>query len=105
MIDARRMEVFTMIYDKKMEVILAPQSLILNENSFSDQLQAHNVIFCGNGVAKWKEICRHPNAIFAGASHQIEDFAEVASRKFEQSQFADLAYAEPDYFKNFYTGR
>lgn len=105
MIDARRMEVFTMLYDGKMEVILPPESLILNENSFADRLQSHNVIFAGNGMPKWKQVCRHPNAVFMDVSHQIEDLAEVASRKFERSQFADLAYTEPDYFKNFYTGR
>jgi tRNA threonylcarbamoyladenosine biosynthesis protein TsaB len=105
MIDARRMEVFTMVYDEKMEVILAPQSLILNENSFIDRLQAHNVLFCGNGASKWKQMCHHPNAVFAPVTHKIEDLAAAGYQKFEDARFADLAYTEPDYFKNFYTGR
>jgi tRNA threonylcarbamoyladenosine biosynthesis protein TsaB len=105
MIDARRMEVFTMLYNEKIEVVLPPESLILNENSFDDQLRSHNVIFCGNGMPKWKQVCGHPNAVFMDVSHHVEDLAEVAGRKFLESQFADLAYTEPDYFKNFYTGR
>jgi tRNA threonylcarbamoyladenosine biosynthesis protein TsaB len=104
MIDARRMEVFTTLYDRSLNTESAPQSLILNENSFAEQLQSHTVIFSGNGMPKWKQICHHPNAIFIAASHRVEDLAEVASKKFEGSQFADLAYTEPDYFKNFYTG-
>jgi tRNA threonylcarbamoyladenosine biosynthesis protein TsaB len=105
MIDARRMEVFTALYDDKLNMVLAPQSLILNENSFETQLQSHTVIFCGNGMPKWRSITHHPNAVFLPVSHQIDDLAAVANEKFNVSRFADLAYTEPDYFKNFYTGQ
>jgi tRNA threonylcarbamoyladenosine biosynthesis protein TsaB len=105
MIDARRMEVFTALYDDKLNMVLAPQSLILNENSFETQLQSHTVIFCGNGMPKWESITHYPGAVFLPVSHQIDDLAAVANEKFNVSRFADLAYTEPDYFKNFYTGQ
>jgi tRNA threonylcarbamoyladenosine biosynthesis protein TsaB len=105
MIDARRMEVFTAVYDEELNVVSPPHSLILNENSFDEQLKSHTIIFSGNGMPKWKQIFHHPNAVFSTVSHQIEDLAAVAHQKFEASHFADLAYTEPDYFKNFYTGQ
>ena len=105
MIDARRMEVFTMLYNWSLQPVLAPQSLILNDKSFEDQLEANNVVFCGNGMPKWKSSCSHPHAFFSNNLHDISDLAEIALDKLKSSRFSELAYAEPDYFKIFYTGK
>ena len=105
MIDARRMEVFTMLYNWSLQPVLAPQSLILNDKSFEDQLEANNVVFCGNGMPKWKNSCSHPHAVFSNNLHDIRDLAEIALDKLKSSRFSELAYTEPDYFKNFYTGK
>ena len=105
MIDARRMEVFTMLYNWSLQPVLAPQSLILNDKSFEDQLEANNVVFCGNGMPKWKSSCSHPHAFFSNNLHDISDLAEIALDKLKSSRFSELAYTEPDYFKNFYTGK
>ena len=105
MIDARRMEVFTMLYNWSLQPVLAPQSLILNDKSFEDQLEANNVVFCGNGMPKWKSSCSHPHAVFSNNLHDISDLAEIALDKLKSSRFSELAYTEPDYFKNFYTGK
>ena len=105
MIDARRMEVFTMLYNWSLQPVLAPQSLILNDKSFEDQLESNNVVFCGNGMPKWKSSCSHPHAVFSNNLHDISDLAEIALDKLKSSRFSELAYTEPDYFKNFYTGK
>jgi tRNA threonylcarbamoyladenosine biosynthesis protein TsaB len=105
MIDARRMEVFTAAYDHNLEVTLPPSALILHQNSFSEELDKGIMIFSGNGSAKWKEMCDHPNARFARATHSLHDLATVASEKYEGQKFTDLAYSEPDYFKHFYSGK
>jgi tRNA threonylcarbamoyladenosine biosynthesis protein TsaB len=105
MIDARRMEVFTMLYNWSLQPVLAPHSLILSDKSFAHELETNNIVFCGNGMPKWKDICSHPHAVFSNNSHDISDLAEIALDKFKNSLFSELAYTEPDYFKNFYTGK
>jgi tRNA threonylcarbamoyladenosine biosynthesis protein TsaB len=105
MIDARRMEVFTALYDSGLEEVMPPVAMILDPNAFSANLQTANIVFCGNGMIKWKSICSHSNAVFVEAIHQPADLAEAAIAKFRNAAFADLAYAEPDYVKNVYTGR
>jgi tRNA threonylcarbamoyladenosine biosynthesis protein TsaB len=104
MIDARRMEVFTAIFDLDLNVVMNPTALVLNENSFSGELSKNVVIFCGNGSKKWQNLCLYSNAVFADVILNVTDLAEIASKKFKKGEFSDLAYAEPAYLKNVYTG-
>src|SRR5262249_34686360 len=62
MIDARRNEVFTAIYNEKLQTLIQPAALTLAENSFETFLQKQKVVFFGSGSIKWKEICKNPNA-------------------------------------------
>src|SRR5699024_2694741 len=64
MIDARRMEVFTAIYDKQLNEMAAPHNIILTEESFTGFLSKHTITFFGNGSNKFQAICSHPNALF-----------------------------------------
>ena len=97
MIDARRMEVFTAIYDADLNEVLKPQPMILDERSFSDQ---SNIIFFGSGSQKFKSLS---NASFADVRYNASHLAALAHNKFEMKDFTDLAYAEPVYLKEFYT--
>lgn len=105
MIDARRMEVFTATFDEQVQQLTAPSAMILNENAFAAELALGTVVFCGNGAEKWKNICNHTNAVYIDAVHEIDDLAEIAAEKFKNGLFSELAYTEPDYFKNVYTGK
>lgn len=105
MIDARRNEVFTAIYDNQLNNVTPPSALILEEGSFAAELEGFRMFFGGNGAIKWEKMLSHPNAVFTMLSHKPEDLAEIAHEKLEKRDFADLAYAEPDYFKNVYTGK
>jgi len=103
MIEARRMEVFAAVYDRDLQKILPPSAIVLNELSFADILSTHKIIFGGSGHIKMKEILRHPNVIFSAAQHHASDMILFAERAFENQQFADIAYAEPFYLKEFFT--
>lgn len=103
MIDARRMEVFTTLYDDHLEQQMEPAAMILDEDSFKAFLDGREILFCGNGSPKWQAICRHPNAGFTADSYRIEDFAAIATRKLSFEDFTDLAWSEPAYIKNVYT--
>ncbi len=96
MIDARRMEVFTAIYDEHLAEVMKPQPMILDERSFAEQ---NNIIFFGSGSHKLKK----PNASFADVSYNASHLAPLAHDKFQAANFTDLAYAEPVYLKEFYT--
>ncbi len=103
LIDARRMEVFTACYDKNLKQILAPQALILDENSFSDILTKHKILFCGNAITKTQLVLKNAHANFTDHHYSIEDMAHLSFEKFERKDFADMAYSAPFYVKEFYT--
>jgi tRNA threonylcarbamoyladenosine biosynthesis protein TsaB len=101
MIDARRMEVFTAVYNSVMVNIMEPTALILEPESFVEILLQGKIIFFGSGASKWKNICRHPNAIFENISFQPDAIAKFTQEKFLQSHFTEPAYCEPLYLKEF----
>ncbi|WEK36614.1 MAG: tRNA (adenosine(37)-N6)-threonylcarbamoyltransferase complex dimerization subunit type 1 TsaB [Candidatus Pseudobacter hemicellulosilyticus] len=103
MIDARRMEVFTAVYDQQLNIVLAPAAMILDNISFNKELVNNSILFTGNGSTKWKHVCDHPNARFAEVKHTAVHLAPLAEQSFLQENFADLAYEEPFYLKEFYS--
>ena len=103
MIDARRMEVFTAIYSKDLQLIKEPQAMTLHETSFDEELKNNRILFFGNGSFKFSSIKKHPQALFREISFDASDMVALSEKKFEQKEFADLAYAEPLYLKEFYT--
>jgi len=103
MIDARRMEVFTAIYSPDLLELMAPESIILNENSFEDFLRKYSVLYTGSGIIKWKQLCYSSNAFFVQLPPLAAYLAVSAYKKFTDRSFADLMYTEPFYLKGFYT--
>ncbi len=102
MIDARRMEVYTSFYDKNGELIRDIQADIIDHQSYTSFLETNKVVFFGNGAAKCRESINHSNAIFlddiiASAIHLIP----LAEKNFILNKFADTAYYEPFYLKDF----
>jgi tRNA threonylcarbamoyladenosine biosynthesis protein TsaB len=104
MIDARRMEVFTAVYDLLLDEILPARAMVLSNDSFVDILLQETVLFFGNGAAKWATMITDTNALFAGSFDTTTALAQLAYDKFKGGEFADLAYCEPFYLKEFYTG-
>lgn len=103
MIDARRMEVYTGVYDQQLTTILPPTALVLTADSFSDLLENHNMVFSGNGAAKFSEILHHPHARFVSLPHLAPSITALAEQALANGNIADLAYAEPFYCKEFFT--
>lgn len=103
MIDARRMEVFTAIFDRDLNFILPPVNLVLNENSFNDFLETSTILFFGNGSLKFQSIQRHPNALFTSVETTATDMINLSYKKFLTRDFAGLAYSQPFYGKDFYS--
>ncbi|RYZ29985.1 MAG: tRNA (adenosine(37)-N6)-threonylcarbamoyltransferase complex dimerization subunit type 1 TsaB [Chitinophagaceae bacterium] len=103
MIDARRMEVFTALYNQSLQEVRKPTNLILDENCFEDYLKETSITFFGNGSEKAKPIIQHPNALFASVTTSASSMIALALDKFDTKQFSDLAYTEPLYIKDFHS--
>ena len=103
MIDARRMEVFAGVYNVKMEEIMKPLALILDERSFEELLKWHKILFLGNGSIKFQQICQNPHAIFKKYPLNAVALARLTYKNFIGNNFAGLAYTEPLYLKEFYS--
>jgi tRNA threonylcarbamoyladenosine biosynthesis protein TsaB len=103
MIDARRMEVFTAVYDDQLKQIAAPTAMVLDENSFLQLLEQHNIIFSGSGAAKFEKITSHSKAKFLQVKHDASHMQTIAQKMYLLKSFADKAYSEPFYLKEFFT--
>jgi len=103
MIDARRMEVFTAVYDPHLKKVMEPQALILDENSFSHDFPQKTIIFSGNGAKKWQNLTKSSNFKFSEEVSSAAHLHQLASIFYSNNQFADLAYVEPIYLKPFFS--
>lgn len=102
MIEARRMEVFTALYDIELKNILPPQPLILEEKSFDTYITEREIVFFGSGSLKFKALNGSANARFEHAAHNAKHLAIIADKAFQQKKFSDVSYSEPEYFKDFH---
>lgn len=102
MLDARRMEVYTSVYDNGLKQVLPTQPMILNSESYSDFLSEDGVLFFGNGASKFKDIIASKSAFFAEDVWPLaQDMVLLSQMNFESKQFEDVAYFEPEYLKEF----
>lgn len=102
MLDARRMEVYSAIYDSNYNQIRETQAQILDESSFNEYLEKGPVYFIGNGVGKTKDLIKHSNAIFIEDKlPSANELGAIAFSKYKISDTEDVAYFEPYYLKDF----
>lgn len=110
MIDARRMEVYTATFDKKLSDQAEVQAVEIEADSFENIKS--NAIFFGDGAEKTAnllslEISKHPKSgtILEGVEASAMGLAEVAKQWHLDQRYADLAYFEPYYYKDFVAGK
>jgi tRNA threonylcarbamoyladenosine biosynthesis protein TsaB len=101
MIDARRMEVFTALYNADLTEIFPPAATILQKDSFLNYLHKNKIIFFGNGSIKWKAICNNVNASFTDPLNISQAMASLSYSYFLKKKFSNLPYTEPFYLKEF----
>jgi len=105
MIDARRMEVFSALYDVDNKQVRGVQADVVDENTYTEFL-ADEIIFFGDGSLKCQEIINHKNAKFIeGINPSAKNLGNLANAKFENKDFEDVAYFEPYYLKDFVAGK
>lgn len=106
LIDARRMEVYSAVYNSSLEEIDVTQPVVLDEQSYHSALEGYVTWFSGDGMPKAKELLsKNKNARFTTKGLQSAlNLAEAAEERFNRKQFEDIAYYVPFYLKTFKPG-
>ena len=105
MIDARRMEVYSAIYNRGLGEVRGTQADIIDENSYLEYLEKGPVYFLGNGSTKCKDVIKHKNAHFIDNAVPLARYMmPLAERALAQGKLEDVAYYEPFYLKDFVAG-
>lgn len=101
-LDARRMEIYSAVYDHQHEEIRETRAEIINGGSFSEFMDFPKIHLVGNGAAKCMEVIRRANFVFdTTLMPSAKEMGIFAFRKFQQGLFEDIAYFEPFYLKDF----
>lgn len=104
MIDARRMEVFTGVYDFALNEKEPPGAKILDQDSYRNFLDVKKVIFMGDGTEKARKVIDHPNAEWIdGILPFARDMLALSEKNYREGRFLDLAYSTPEYLKEYQT--
>lgn len=102
MLDARRMEVYSAIFDSSYKDVRKIEAQILDETSFASYLEKGPVYFVGNGVEKTKTLLTSANAIFVDDKlPSAREMGALAEIKYKKNDIEDVAYFEPYYLKDF----
>ena len=102
MLDARRMEVYSAIFNPLNEQIRGIKAEIIDSTSFANYLDSKKVYFLGDGAKKCKKIITHKNAFFiADKFPSAMEMAQLSYIKYQRNDIEDLAYFEPFYLKDF----
>jgi tRNA threonylcarbamoyladenosine biosynthesis protein TsaB len=105
MLDARRMEVYTAIFDETKKWIQETMAEVLTENTFTSIVNEQSCLIIGDGAIKFKTLHPKINASYTNEIHYpvAKDMITLAWKKFNAKEFEDLAYFEPFYLKDFQT--
>lgn len=100
MIDARRMEVYMALFDANLKEIMPVKAEILENHTF-DSFSDLPILIFGNGAEKCRSLYTDPRFSFAPHQNSAADMSQLAYTKYQNAEFADLAYFEPYYLKDF----
>ena len=102
MIDARRMEVYSAVYDRALTEVRSTGADIVDAETYKEYLNRGPVYFLGNGAAKCKDTILHENAHFIDDVRPLAKWMfPLAEQMFNRGEFCDVAYFEPYYLKDF----
>lgn len=99
MVDARRMEVYTQMFDTQGLPLNEVKAEIVTEESFKEWRGERQLVIFGNGAAKCREVLS--DATYINVTPSARGLAALAHQRFEAGQTEDIAYFEPFYLKDF----
>ena len=101
MIDARRMEVFTQVFNVQKQAISEPYALIVTQDSLKEL--GDEIHLLGDGASKCKEVLNSSRFVYHDEMKypSANEMSRLSFEKYKQKDFADVAYFEPYYLKDF----
>ena len=99
MVDARRMEVYTRLYNAKGEPLSDVAAEVVDENTFADVRRDKRLVIFGNGAEKCREVLH--DAVYVEVAPSARGLARLAEHRLQAGQTEDIAYFEPFYLKDF----
>lgn len=101
MIDARRMEVYSAVFDRNQKMIVEVVAEVLTENSYADSTET--VYFVGDCQEKCQSVLTKDNFVFLPeiVFPSANEMSSISFEKFNNNEFEDVAYFEPFYLKDF----
>lgn len=99
MVDARRMEVYTQIFDTNGGPQSDVSAEIISEETFADIRSNGKLVIFGNGAQKCCEVLS--DALYISVTPSARGIVALAEQAFQNNQFEDIAYFEPFYLKDF----
>lgn len=102
MIDARRMEVYTAAYDFRLDPLISPQPMILNEDSYAALPSDREIYFMGDGAEKSKSLLKGKRYHWIdNLIPKASDMTVLAEKALREEDFIDTAYSVPEYLKDY----
>lgn len=102
MLDARRMEVYSAVYDTDNHLIRETRAEILNDKSFLEYRNTSQVHLIGSGAAKCKDLLTDPVfRFYPDILPSSLEMGTLAFTSYSEGRFEDVAYFEPYYLKDF----
>lgn len=101
-LDARRMEVYSKVFDNQINEVRITEAEVIDEDAFIEYAEKGKTVLVGSGSLKCKEVLKHPNFKFkTDAVPSAKDMVSLAHEKYIKKDFEDVAYFEPYYLKDF----
>ncbi|MRI02464.1 tRNA (adenosine(37)-N6)-threonylcarbamoyltransferase complex dimerization subunit type 1 TsaB [Kriegella sp. EG-1] len=102
LLDARRMEVYSEVYDNNLKLLRKTNAEIIDSKSFSEYAIKGKVVLVGSGAEKCKDVLEHTNFSYKiDIVPSAKQMCRLAYEKFVVSDFENVAYFEPFYLKDF----
>ncbi len=104
--DARRMEVYSAVFDAELNEKQPVDAVVVDESSYADYIANGSTLFLGPGAEKCQSVWRHPNVNFDLETEvSSEGMVTLSEIKYSSQEFEDVAYFEPYYLKAFIAGK
>jgi tRNA threonylcarbamoyladenosine biosynthesis protein TsaB len=108
MIDARRMEVYMILFEKNdknegslLKIVEPLNNVIIDENAFQNYFEeGKKIVLTGNGAAKCMAVINSANILHVDKSCSAQNLIPLSTEAFLKGEFVDVAYHTPQYLKS-----
>ena len=101
MMDARRMEVYTGVYNAALQTVKPESAMILEEGSLKDLPEDTEILFIGDGTEKFKPLFDRKGVWLGDAMAHAKYMVALSEKFYREQKFANVAYSVPNYLKEY----